>query len=125
MSSEAHRRGFLCPRCRQRFPYRRQSTGAWYTCVCGEKFVIPARPAPEPRLSGKERGVQTLVYGLGGAILLSFPVAIFGARLIGAGLYTGVLGITALIGFLIGGILGERAINTIGQGLRSTFERRF
>jgi hypothetical protein len=124
MSSDAQRRGFLCPRCRQRFPYRRHAAGEWYTCVCGEHFVVPEKPRPEPKAAAGDRVARFVAYGLGGAFLVCIPMSLIAIRLFFAGLAPWVLGISAAVGFLIGGVLGERGVNAIGRFLRSMFERR-
>jgi hypothetical protein len=123
MPTDARRRGFLCPRCRQRFPYRR-AAGGWFTCVCGEHFVVPEKPRPEPKATPRDRVTRFVVYGLGGAFLVCIPMSLIAIRLFFAGLAPWVLGLSAAAGFLTGGLLGERGVNAIGRFLRSMFERR-
>jgi hypothetical protein len=124
MSSDAQRRGFLCPRCRQRFPYRRHTAGEWFTCACGERFVVPEKPRPEPIATPRDRVARFVAFGLGGAFLVCIPMSLIAIRLFLAGLAPWVLGTSVAVGFLIGGLLGERGVNAIGRFLRSMFERR-
>ena len=81
MSSDAQSRGFICPRCRQRFPYRGRTAGEWLTCVCGEHFVVPEKPRrSEPKAAAGDRVIRFVAYGFGGAFLVCIPMSLIALR---------------------------------------------
>jgi hypothetical protein len=108
-------------------PFAGRPPGKWVVCGCGERFVLTSPSArPEPARNPADRVVEFFVYGLGGAVLVLIPVAVLTSLTVwqvdASSLFTavtaGIFGTATVIGFLVGGLFGERGVNAIGRCLR-------
>ncbi len=124
------RKGLIHFRCRY---CNRKLVGGWdqvgerRTCNCGERYRVPRYPG----LAQRDRTpvdwcVEFVVYGFGGG-LLSLFFAFLIVRFVPATVETLaprllILGAIPLLGFLGGGLFGERGINWIGSIVRQIEE---
>jgi hypothetical protein len=109
---------FRCWYCNRTHAASWDQVGQQRVCNCGERYRIPRREGIARRSKSVfDRSLEFLIYGLGGGVL----GLLFGLLL---GSLGGLILAPALaaVGFLVGGLFGERGINWIGALLRATEE---
>ena len=106
---------FRCWYCNRTHAASRDEVGQQRVCNCGERYRIPRREGIARRSkSFLDRSLEFIVYGLGGGVLGLLFGLLYGS--LGGLILAPVL---AAIGFLLGGLFGERGVNWIGALLRA------
>ena len=118
---------FRCWYCNRKHSAGWDQVGVRRVCNCGERYRVPRRAG----ISGRDRTVldwilEFVIYGFGGGLLgllFGFMLFRYSPWLIRRGV-AGLIfvGVMALVGFLAGGLFGERGINWIGSHVRGLEE---
>jgi hypothetical protein len=118
---------FRCWYCNKRYAVADERAGERLTCTCRERLRVPRRSGG----SSRDRRladwcVEFAVYGGGGALLGFLVAVVIVSRLgllgrFGLGPYGGRAALIALLtalGFLAGGLGGERGVGWLGSKIR-------
>lgn len=106
---------FRCWYCNRTHAANWDQAGQQRICNCGERYRIPGREGIARRSKSiLDRSLEFIVYGLGGGFLGLLFGLLYGSL-------GGLILAPALVavGFLLGGLFGERGINWIGALLRA------
>ena len=118
---------FRCWYCNRMLAAGFDQVGDRRVCNCGQRYRVPRRDG----ISRRDRGLldwflEFIVYGLGGGLLgllLGFVMFRFTRWGLGGGSSRLLLVMApAIVGFLAGGLFGERGVNWIGSHLRNLEE---
>lgn len=118
---------FRCWYCNRRLAASSDQVGERRVCNCGQRYRVPRRDG----ISRRDKGLldwflEFIVYGLGGGLLgllLGFIMFRFTGWALGRGSSRLLLVVSpAIVGFLAGGLFGERGVNWIGSHLRNLEE---
>jgi|SRR6266511_5623019 len=111
---------FRCSACGKRYNLPVQRIGERLDCSCGQHLKVPPRSGGSAKYrTWPDFFIELAVYGVGGAVLgfLLGVVLLKGMGHVGLEGWLVVLPTTA-VGFLAGGLVGERGINWIGRKIR-------
>jgi hypothetical protein len=115
---------FQCWYCNRKLAAGYERIGERRVCSCGERYRVPRRNGVAWRdKSILDRFLEFIVYGFGGGflgVLLGAIIFRFTPWILRSGSTRLILiASPAIIGFLAGGLFGERGINWIGSHLRN------
>ncbi len=119
---------FRCWYCNRRYDLGADQVGERLTCNCGERLRVPKRSG----MSSRDKRlidwcVEFVIYGGGGGLLGFGLGALIVSKLLAAwwGFWWGswesalIVGGTTIVGFVAGGLGGERGVNWLGSKIRS------
>jgi hypothetical protein len=110
---------FRCWYCNRRYLYQEKEAGLRFACSCGQRLKVPRRSGENCRCKGPaDFLVEFAVYGFGGAAVGLLAGFILVAKVFAFGFEWLVPVGLGVIGFLVGGLGGERGINWLGSALR-------
>lgn len=118
---------FRCWYCNRKLSARSDRVGARRVCNCGSRYRVPSEEGIAPRdKTPLDWLLEFVIYGFGGGFFgfligsLILRCTYWGIRPVPARLL--LVAVPTAIGFLAGGLFGERGINWIGSLVSRIYE---